>query len=275
MAHDHIVIRLERIDFAYPNRGRLFAGLDLCVSAGDRMGIVGGNGSGKTTLFHLIMGLVKHGSGRLEVMGRKIQSQADYAFVRQNVGFLFQNSEDQLFSPTVGEDVAFGPLNLGLDGDAAQARVGETLEMIGLSDYADRITYALSAGEKRLAALATVLAMRPQAMLLDEPESGLDPKGRREVLSALKKIGGTQVLSSHDMEFIRAACSRVVLLDEGRLCATGATDDILGDSELMSAHGLEVPHSILHDRCVGEPHGPGPHGRGDRPDRSPRGARGA
>ena len=260
------LIELDGVRFGYPGAAELFAGIDLAVGRGERVGLVGANGSGKTTLFHVIVGLARHTAGTLRVAGRAVESAADYGRVRREVGFLFQNSEDQLFCPTVAEDVAFGPLNLGLAPAEAEAVVAETLASLDLTGYADKVTSRLSGGEQRLVALATVLAMRPAALLLDEPAAGLDPRGRSRLAALLDRIGGTQVISSHDMEFVRATCRRVIVLDRGAVVADGPTDAVLGDAELMLRCGLERPYSLgLHPGAEHHDHrhGAGPsHGHG-------------
>jgi cobalt/nickel transport system ATP-binding protein len=264
MADDGL-IRLEDIHFGYPGRGELFRGIDLHVGAGELLGIVGANGSGKTTLFRIMVGLLRPQRGTLVAFGRAIRSGRDYDRLRRRVGFLFQDSEDQLFCPTVAEDIAFGPLNLGKSRAEALAIVAQTLGQLGLADFAGRISYELSGGEKRLVALATALAMRPEVLLLDEPASGLDPRARRELVEQLARIGGTQVIAAHDMEFVRASCRRVVVIDAGRIIADGPTDSILGDAALMLPHGLEVPHSLIAEgaRVLDHHHGAGPsHGHG-------------
>ncbi len=265
MDGDSALIALEAIHFGYPGRPKFFRGLDFTVRRGDRLAVVGANGSGKTTLFHLIVGLQRPHAGRIRAFGRDVRKRSDLDEVRRKVGFLFQDSEDQLFSPTVREDVAFGPLNLGKSGSEASQIVDETLAWLGLGGYADRISYDLSGGEKRLVALATALAMKPEVLLLDEPAAGLDPRARAELIELLARIGGTQVISSHDMEFARATCLRVAVMDNGKLIAEGPTDEILGDAELMLRHGLEVPYSIEAHRGVAHDHrhGAGPsHGHG-------------
>jgi len=265
MDGDNALIGLDGIRFAYPGRPALFSGVEFAVRDGDRLGVLGANGSGKTTLFHVIVGLLRPQAGRLRAFGRDVRARSDFDAVRRQVGFLFQDSDDQLFSPTVREDVAFGPLNLGRSKAEVLRIVDETLERVGLAGYADRISYDLSGGEKRLVALATVLAMKPKVLLLDEPASGLDPQARSQLIELLAKIGGTQVISSHDMEFVRATCVRVVLMDKGAFVAEGPTDEILADAELMLRHGLEVPYSIEAHRGVvhDHRHGAGPsHGHG-------------
>jgi cobalt/nickel transport system ATP-binding protein len=265
---DNGLIRLQDIHFAYPGRRALFTGINLHLNAGDLLGIIGANGSGKTTLLHMLVGLLRPQRGTINAFGRTIQSPGDYHQLRQKIGFLFQDSEDQLFCPTVAEDVAFGPLNLGKSRAEALAIVEQTLESLGLSTLAERISYELSGGEKRLVALATALAMQPEVLLLDEPTSGLDPRSKRELVEHLARIGRTQLIASHDMEFVRSSCRRVILLDAGRVIAEGPTDEILGAEDLMLRHGLEVPHSLVAEGAIAldHHHGAGPsHGHGHAP----------
>ena len=262
---DDGLIQLQDIHFGYPGRQPLFSGVNLHLNAGDLLGIVGANGSGKTTLLHILMGLLQPQRGTISAFGRPIKSANDFHDLRRRVGFLFQDSEDHLFCPTVAEDVAFGPLNLGQSRADALEVVRQTLATLGLSDLADRISYELSGGEKRLVALATALAMRPEVLLLDEPTSGLDPRSKRELVEHLARIGKTQLIASHDMEFVRSSCRRVVVMDAGHIVADGPTDQILGDEALMLPHGLEVPHSLVAEAPVrfDHHHGAGPsHGHG-------------
>jgi cobalt/nickel transport system ATP-binding protein len=246
------MIALSKLGFAYPGRKALFSDLSLVIEADERVGLVGPNGSGKTSVLHLIMGLLKPSAGMVMAFGRETATEQDCQFVRKKIGLLFQDSDDQLFCPTVSEDVAFGPMNHGASSAEARAVVSETLELLSLSGYEQRLSHELSGGEKRLVALATVLAMKPEALLLDEPSAGLDPRAGRELVALLARIGGAQLICSHDMEFVRATCRRVILLDAGRVAANGPTDEILGNAELMLSHGLEVPYSI-------EAGGHGPH----------------
>ncbi len=262
---DNGLIQLEDIHFGYPQRRHLFAGINFHVSGGDLLGVVGANGSGKTTLFRILVGLLRPHRGMFNAFGRAIQSPPDYDELRRRIGFLFQDSEDQLFCPTVKEDVAFGPLNLGKSKTETLRIVEETLASLGMSGFADRISYELSGGEKRLVALATALAMQPDVLLLDEPASGLDPRSKRDLVEQLARIGGTQVIASHDMEFVRATCRRVIVMDAGKIVADGPTDAVLGDESLMLHHGLEVPHSLAAEGRIATDHhhGSGPsHGHG-------------
>src|SRR5262249_21171748 len=160
------------------------------------------------------------------------------------VGIIFQNSDDQLFSATVADDVAFGPLNLGVPAEEVRRRVAEALEQVGLKEHGPRVPHHLSGGEKRRVALAGVLAMRPEILLLDEPSLHLDPRGRRELIRLLQQLPGTKVIAAHDLEMVLEICGRVLVLDRGELVADGPAPQLLADAALMEAHGLEVPHSL-------------------------------
>ena len=259
------LIRLSNLHFAYKGRAELFAGVDFSLARGELVGLVGANGSGKTTLFRILVGLLRPQFGGYIAFGQEIRTRADFERLHRRIGYLFQHSEDQLFCPTVAEDVAFGPLNLGRPPEEAREIVARTLANLGLADLAERISYELSGGERQRVALATVLAMQPEVLLLDEPASGLDPRAKRELVELLTRLGGTQVIASHDMEFIRASCRRVIIMDAGRMIADGPTDTILGDGELMLRHGLETPHSLTAERAAvfDHHHGAGPsHGHG-------------
>ena len=273
------LIELREVAFGYPGRPALFESLSVAFGAGERVGLVGANGSGKTTLLHLIVGLLRPAAGSVIVCGEAARTEADFQQVRRRVGLLFQDSDDQLFCPTVIEDVAFGPLNLGAAPDEAEQQALATLERLGIAPAADRPVHELSGGEKRLVALAGVLVMGPDVLLLDEPAAGLDPAARSTLEAVLADVEAGQIITSHDMEFVRATCRRVVLMQGGRLPADGPTDEILGDAERMLAAGLEVPFSIEAEAAAtaDHTHGAGPgHGHGYRrrhPDRQHRPAR--
>ncbi|MEW5722608.1 MAG: ABC transporter ATP-binding protein [Thermodesulfobacteriota bacterium] len=196
------LIRLEGVTFAYDGRPPVLEDLDFTLAPGERAGLIGPNGSGKTTLFHLIMGLLRPKAGRVEVFGRERRVEADFREVRAGIGFVFQDADDQLFCPTVAEDVAFGPLNLGATHAQARALVKETLDLLGLSGFEDRITYKLSGGEKKLVSLATVLSMKPKVLLLDEPTAGLDEETAGRLSRVLLDIGLPFLVISHDREFL-------------------------------------------------------------------------
>jgi cobalt/nickel transport system ATP-binding protein len=211
------LVSLEGVSFAYDPRRPVLAGCDLRIAPGERVGLVGPNGSGKSSLLALVMGLVRPAAGRVEVFGQARAAEADFHAIRGRAGLLFQDPDDQLFCPTVAEDVAFGPLNLGLARDGARRVVAETLAELGLTGYEDRITYKLSGGEKRLVALATVLAMKPELLLLDEPTAGLDDEAERRVCEVLVRLPQAMLIVSHDHPFLQRLATRTLRLVRGRL----------------------------------------------------------
>jgi len=221
MVHSAPLIRLEGLSFAYNHHRPVLDRVDFAVFPGERAGLIGPNGSGKTTLFHIIMGLLSPNEGRVEIFGRERRAETDFQEVRTRIGFLFQDADDQLFCPTVAEDVAFGPLNLGKSHPEARAIVRETLNRLGLAGFEDRITYKLSGGEKKLVALATVLAMKPEMLLLDEPTSGLDEKTRETIIKVLSESNLPYLIISHDRDFLSRIATSLFRMENGRLTGTG------------------------------------------------------
>jgi cobalt/nickel transport system ATP-binding protein len=219
-------------------------GVSFAVGAGESVGLVGPNGAGKTSLFLCLCGILNSQAERLCVAGLDPRDPAQRRRLPAHLGVVFQNSDDQLFNATVFDDVAFGPLNLDLPADEVRRRVAEALERVGMAGQEHRVPFHLSGGQKRRVALAGILAMRPEIVLLDEPSSDLDPRGRRGLIGLLKALGGTQMIASHDLEMILETCGRVLLLDDGRLVADGPPGVVLADAALMEAHGLEVPYSL-------------------------------
>ncbi len=211
------LIELRGISFEYPGRKRVFQGLDFTLYRGERVGLVGPNGSGKTTLLHLIMGLLRPTEGEIRIFGVPRKKEEDFKDVRRRIGLLFQDSDDQLFCPTVEEDIAFGPLNLRLPREEVQKRVDMTCEALGLEGLKDAVTHRLSGGEKRLVALATVFAMEPECYLLDEPTTGLDPETTERIVSFLRSHAETYLIITHDRELLRRTAQRVCVLQGGRI----------------------------------------------------------
>lgn len=211
------MISLEQVTFRYPGGTEVLRGLDFQVRQGDRVGIVGPNGSGKTTLLHLIVGLLHPTSGRVVLFGRERATEADFRDARRRMGFVFQDADDQLFCPTVAEDVAFGPLNLGRPAHEVRDIVRRTLGMLGIEHLERRVTYQLSGGEKRIVALATVLAMDPDVLILDEPTTGLDEATTDRVVEILDRHVPSYLVVSHDRGFLERTVSRVARLERGRL----------------------------------------------------------
>lgn len=215
------LIVFRDVDYAYGPELPVLRQCNFRLQAADRLAVVGPNGSGKTTLLHLIVGLLRPARGEIEIFGKPRREEADFHEVRRRVGLLFQEADDQLFCPTVLEDVAFGPLNLGHDRSTVRRIATQTLEEFGLLGNEHRITYKLSSGEKRLVALAAVLAMQPEVLLLDEPTAGLDETSRRRLLEILQNLPQTMLVVSHDHKFREALAKRTLFLQEGRLEESG------------------------------------------------------
>ncbi len=215
MIQNTSILHLENVSFSYPGRGRVLNNVCLTVNRGDRIGLVGPNGSGKTTLFHIIMGLLKPTSGTIEFFGAPVKTDNDFRQVYKTVGLLFQDSDDQLFSPTVIEDVAFGPLNLGKSKSDAGNIARMTLDRLGIGDFAQRITHKLSGGEKRLVALAAVLSMKPELVLLDEPSTGLDEKTKEILVDVLNRLELSYILISHESDFMSRIVNTIYTMEDG------------------------------------------------------------
>ncbi len=211
------IIQLSNICFAYPNRGPVLNNLDFTLKRGERIGWAAPNGSGKTTLLHIIMGLLAPDAGRIEIFGQNVKEEKDFIPVRQRIGLLFQDADDQLFSPTVLEDVAFGPLNMGKSKDEAIAISQRILDDLGLKGFEDRVTFNLSGGEKRLVALATVLAMEPEVLLMDEPTSGLDEKTKLRLKEMLRSLDLSYILISHEFDFMADMVTAYQTFQGGRI----------------------------------------------------------
>jgi cobalt/nickel transport system ATP-binding protein len=217
MDDTHPSIVLEKIRFGYDSSRLVLRDVDFTLARGDRVALHGSNGSGKTTLFHVIMGLVRPASGSIRIFGEERKADRDYQEVRRKIGLLFQDSDDQLFSPTVAEDIAFGPFNLGRERTEVRRIVAETLSLIGLDGFEERITYKLSGGEKRLVALGTVLSMDPDILLLDEPVIGLDEEHRDRFIRVLNEIGRSYIIISHDHDFLDRVTSKAYRMRDGRI----------------------------------------------------------
>ena len=232
-------IHARGLRFRYPNGVVGLDGVDLHVRHGERVAVLGPNGAGKTTLMLQLNGLLR-GEGELEVAGLRVGA-GDLRELRAAVGLVFQDPDDQLFMPTVAEDVAFGPLNLGLDRDAVRERVERALASVRMTGIANRAPHQLSLGQRRRVAIATVLAMRPRLLVLDEPSANLDPRARRELLEILDAIDRTMLIVTHDLPFAAQLCDRAVLLSGGHVVADGPCLEILADEPLLAAHDLELP----------------------------------
>jgi cobalt/nickel transport system ATP-binding protein len=232
-------IELGSLSFAYPDGRRALSGIDLRVAPGEKVAVVGPNGAGKSTLFLHLNGILR-GQGHVRVAGMELTDRAVRA-VRARVGLVFQDPDDQLFSPTVFEDVAFGPLHLEFPREEVHDRVARALAAVGMSGSEEQMPHHMSLGERKRIAIATVLAMDPEILVLDEPSAGLDPRARRNLINLLRDLPQTMLVASHDMRLVWELCPRTVILDGGKLVADGPTARLLQDEALMERHGLEVP----------------------------------
>ena len=237
------VLKLENVSFAYDNGHEVLKEISLVLTEGEQVALIGANGVGKSTLLKLFVGLLSPQSGRVSVSGLPVE-KANLVAVRRAAGYVFQDAESQLFLANVWEDVAFGPRNEGLVGEDLRRRVDEALSSVGLTSRAAEHVYRLSGGQKRLASIATVLALRPDSLLLDEPTLALDPRNRRAVIRALSALPCAKLIATHDLDFVLDACTRVLLMDDGRIVADGRPDELLRDRTLLERHGLELPLSL-------------------------------
>ncbi len=269
------ILEVERLSYRYPTGLQALDDVSFSVAEGEIVGLVGPSGAGKSTLLMHLNGLLPekivadrtvgqafqpatidrqagkpapHSVPAVRVAGRAMTKE-NLPEIRRLVGLVFQDPDDQLFCPTVREDVAFGPLNLGLTKDKAEQRVRESLQAVGLTHLEYRSTLQLSVGERKRVCLAGVLACRPALLALDEPFSNLDPRARRSLIGILQSFAGSQIIATHDLDLVAELCHRVIVVDEGQVCADGPMASVLGDEKLMDQHGLEVPLRIRIDDC--------------------------
>lgn len=229
--------------YAYPDGHQALYGVDLTIARGERVALLGPNGAGKTTLVLHLNGILTAGAGTVEVAGLPVAKE-HLREIRRRVGIVFQDPDDQLFMPTVREDVAFGPANLGLRGAALEERVQHALARVGMAGFADRPPHHLSYGQRRRVAVATVLAMEPEILVLDEPSSNLDPASRRELAEVLRSLDVTVLMVTHDLPYALELCPRATVLAGGVVVADGSTRELLLDRDLMAAHRLELPYGF-------------------------------
>jgi cobalt/nickel transport system ATP-binding protein len=234
------VLNINGLHFSYPDGHAALHGIDLKLCVGDKAALVGPNGAGKSTLMLHLNGILTGQQGGLTVAGMPL-NEKNLPYIRAAIGLVFQNPDDQLFSPTVFEDVAFGPLHMGLAEEEIKSRVEEALAAVRMSEYAERLSHHLSVGEKKRIAIATVLAMRPQVLVLDEPSAGLDPRARRTLINLLRELDITMLVSTHDLAMAREVFPRMVIMDHGEIVADGLTMELMEDAALLDAHGLEKP----------------------------------
>lgn len=235
------VLTTNGLQFSYPDNQSVLKDIAVEVMPGQRVGLIGPNGAGKTTLFLVISGMLKPSAGEVSLLGKPVA----HGRFNPQAAMVFQNPDDQLFCPSVRDDVAFGLKNMGLPREEIETRVDEALSNVGASRLADRPVHHLSEGEKRIVSIASVLAMRPQLIMYDEPSANLDIRSRRRLIRLLQSSAETILVASHDLELILEVCERVILIDEGRIFADGKPREIMGDAQLMEAHGQEKPHSLI------------------------------
>lgn len=236
---DAPTLSVKNLHYTYPDGHTALQDVSFQIEAGEKVALVGPNGAGKSTLMLHLNGLLL-GEGEVLVANLPVVKE-NLPVIRSQVGVVFQNPDDQLFSPTVFEDVAFGPLHMGFAEAEVRQRVATSLAQVGMADYASRLSHHLSIGQKKRVAIATVLAMQPDILVLDEPSAGLDPRGRRQLINLLRELPVTMLVSTHDMLLVHELFPRLIMMDEGRVVADGATAVILQNDQLLEAHGLERP----------------------------------
>jgi len=233
------IVEVNCLSFAYPDGNQALQEIDLRVGEGEKVALVGPNGAGKSTLRLHFNGILR-GQGEIKVCGLEVLPD-NLGRIRALVGLVFQSPDDQLFCPTVFDDVAFGPIYQGLTESEVRQRVDAALEAVHMENYVNRVSHHLSVGEKKRIAIATVLSMEPKILVLDEPSAGLDPRARRNLINLLKELPQTMIIATHDLLLVRDLAPRMVIIDQGRVAADGATAELLKDKTLLENHGLEMP----------------------------------
>ena len=237
------MIEFQHVSFAYEKNVPVLKDLSFRIETGEAVGLIGANGAGKSTVMKLLLGLLE-GEGKILVEGTEVRRDT-LPEIRRKLGFVLQNSDNQMFMPTVYEDMMFAPLNYMLSRGEAEARVDAVLKRLHLEDLKHRYNHRISGGEKRMAAIATILAMEPEVILMDEPTSALDPYNRRIVIDTIRELEQTKLITSHDLDMILDTCNRVILLSDGRIVADGTAEDILHDRALLEKHRMELPLSLM------------------------------
>jgi cobalt/nickel transport system ATP-binding protein len=243
------IVHVDNVCFSYPDKAAVLSEVSFEVTRGERVALIGPNGSGKTTLFLLLCGILSPASGKIAVNGKGIKHNQ----FNTDISYLFQSPDDQLFTATVFDDVAFGPINEGLPEEEVTDRVKNALERVGCEKLADKSPHHLSGGEKRMVALATMLSMHPQVMLFDEPTSDLDLRNRRNIITLFASLQKTMIISSHDLEFLLETCNRALVIDNGKIAEDGDIVELLSDEKIMKSHHMEKPHSLYphtHKRAI-------------------------
>ena len=236
------MIEFQNVSFAYEKDCPVLRDLSFRIEDGEAVGLIGANGAGKSTVMKLLLGLLQ-GEGKILVDGVEVRRDT-LGEIRKKLGFVLQNSDNQMFMPTVYEDMIFAPLNYMLSREEADARVDAVLARLHLEDLKHRYNHKISGGEKRMAAIATILAMEPEAILMDEPSSALDPYNRRLVINTIRELSQTKLITSHDLDLILDTCGRVILLSNGRIAADGPAKELLRDRALLEANRMELPLSL-------------------------------
>ena len=237
------MIEFQHVSFAYEKNVPVLKDLSFRIDTGEAVGLIGANGAGKSTVMKLLLGLLE-GEGKILVDGTEVRRDT-LPEIRRKLGFVLQNSDNQMFMPTVYEDMMFAPLNYMLSRGEAEARVDAVLKRLHLENLKHRYNHRISGGEKRMAAIATILAMEPEVILMDEPTSALDPYNRRIVIDTIRELEQTKLITSHDLDMILDTCNRVILLSDGRIVADGTAEDILHDRALLEKHHMELPLSLM------------------------------
>lgn len=237
---NHHKISMQDVQYAYPDRTQALQGVTFLITHGESVALIGGNGAGKSTLLSLLVGIVFPTAGAVAVGGIEMTHKTATE-IRRRIGMVFQNPDDQLFMPTVFDDVAFGPLNLGFSQEQAKQLATDALTTVGASSLGKRSSHRLSTGEKRAVSIASVLAMTPDVLLMDEPTSGLDPWSRRQLIGLLRNFGHTRIIATHDLDFAMDVCQRTLVLQNGRVVADGPTGEIMNNEELLASCRLELP----------------------------------
>ena len=247
MGKNSVIIQLENIAFSYAGGKPVLDDLCFTLEEGTKLGLIGHNGSGKTTMLHIIMGLLKPSSGTIRVFGKPIETKKDFLDVRRKIGFLFQDADDQLFCPTVLEDIAFGPLNLGKSPTEAREMAMETLERLNLKGFEERVTHKLSGGEKKLVALATVLVMQPKALLLDEPTTGLDEDTNIRIITLLNSLDISYVIVSHEYDFLARTTRHIYSVQNGQIVYNGDSSALHSHYHMHPTARTPHHHKALHE----------------------------
>jgi len=230
------IVKIDNLSFCYPDGQQALTDINLTIYRGETVALIGPNGAGKSTLLLHLNGIL-HSNGVVKILGRPVDDK-NLRWVRSQVGLVFQNPDDQLFSPTVFEDVAFGPINMGYSEAEVRQSVTRALDWVGMGGYEQRSPHHLSVGEKKRIAIATVLSMMPEILVIDEPTSNLDPRSKWSLIGLFKRLPMTRIIASHDLELVQALCQRVIVFDHGQVIADGTTNRILSDIPLLVAHGL-------------------------------------